>query len=55
MKALEADDSAAKTASVTKKNNLRNAPAASAITSATTIDELKLAWDTSLLGTSPYA
>ena len=55
MKALEADDSAAKTASVAKKNNLRNAPAASAISSATTITELKAAWDTSLLGDSPYA
>tara|TARA_A100001015_G_C14957997_1_gene699609 strand:+ start:642 stop:1013 length:372 start_codon:yes stop_codon:yes gene_type:complete len=55
MKALEADDASAKTASVTKKTNLRNAPAASAITNATTIAELKAAWDTSLLGTSPYA
>ena len=34
MKALEADDASAKTASVTKKTNLRNAPSASAITSA---------------------
>ena len=55
MKALEADDASAKTASVTKKTNLRNAPAASAIADATTIAELKAAWDTSLLGTSPYA
>ena len=55
MKALEADDADAKAASVTKKTNLRNAPAASAITNATTIAELKAAWDTSLLGTSPYA
>ena len=55
MKALEADDTSAKAASVTKKTNLRNAPAASAITDATTIAELKAAWDTSLLGTSPYA
>lgn len=55
MKALEADDASAKTASVTKKTNLRNAPAASAITNATTIAELKAAWDTSLLGDSPYA
>jgi len=54
MKALEVDDATAKTASVTKKNALRDAPAASAITSATTIDELKAAWDTSLLGDSPY-
>jgi len=55
MKALEADDSAAKTASVTKKNALRDAPAASAITNATTIAELKAAWDTDVLGDSPYA
>ena len=55
MKAAEADDTSAKAASVTKKTNLRNAPAASAITDATTIAELKAAWDTSLLGTSPYA
>ena len=55
MKALETADTSAQTASVTKKTNLRNAPAASAITNATTIAELKAAWDTSLLGTSPYA
>jgi hypothetical protein len=55
MKALEADDADAKAASVTKKTNLRNAPAASAITSADTIAKLKAAWDTSVLGDSPYA
>ena len=55
MKALETADTSAQTASVTKKTNLRNAPAASAITDATTIAELKAAWDTSLLGASPYA
>ena len=55
MKALETADTSAQTASVTKKTNLRNAPAASAITNATTIAELKAAWDTSLLGDSPYA
>ncbi|MAV08373.1 MAG: hypothetical protein CMQ88_04125, partial [Gammaproteobacteria bacterium] len=55
MRAMEADDATAKTASVTKKNNLRDAPAASAIGSASTIAELKAAWDTSLLGESPYA
>ena len=54
MKALEADDTTAKAASVTKKNSLRNAPAASAITNATTIAELTAAWDTSVLGDSPY-
>ncbi len=55
MKAMEADDATAKAASVTKKNNLRDAPAASAIGSASNISELKAAWDTSLLGDSPYA
>lgn len=55
MKALEADDASAKTASVNKKTALRDAPAVSAITNATTIAELKAAWDSDLLGTSPYA
>ena len=55
MKALESDDATAKAASVTKKNALRDAPAAQAIADATTIDELKASWNTSLLGTSPYA
>ena len=55
MKALEADDSSAKTASVNKKKALRDAPAASAITNADTITKLKAAWDASTLGTSPYA
>jgi hypothetical protein len=55
MKALEADDTSAKSASVAKKNALRNAPAASAITSADTIAKLKAAWDTAVLGDSPYA
>ena len=55
MKALEADDASAKSASVTKKTALRDAPAASAIGSADTIAKLKAAWDTSVLGDSPYA
>ena len=55
MKALEADDSSAKAASVTKKAALRDAPAASAIGSASDIAALKAAWDTSVLGDSPYA
>jgi hypothetical protein len=55
MKALEADDASAKSASVTKKAALRDAPAASAIDSADTIAKLKAAWDTSVLGDSPYA
>tara|TARA_R100001460_G_scaffold8419_1_gene20814 strand:- start:678 stop:1049 length:372 start_codon:yes stop_codon:yes gene_type:complete len=55
MKALEADDADAKAAAVTAKTNLRNAPAASAITDASDIAALKAAWDTSVLGDSPYA
>jgi hypothetical protein len=55
MKALEADDASAKSASVTKKAALRDAPAASAIDSADTIAKLKAAWDTAVLGDSPYA
>jgi hypothetical protein len=54
MKALEADDSSAKAASVAKKAKLRDAPANTAISSASNITELKAAWDTSVLGTSPY-
>ena len=54
MKALEVSDSDAKVASVAKKKKLRDAPAASAITSADTIDKLKAAWDSDVLGTSPY-
>ena len=55
MKALEADDASAKTASVAKKKALRDAPAATAIENADTIAKLKAAWDTSTLGDSPYA
>ena len=55
MKAMEADDSSAKAASVTKKNALRDAPANSAITNAANIGALKAAWDADLLGDSPYA
>ena len=55
MKALEADDSAAKEASVAKKTSLRNATAADAINNATSISALKSAWDSDLLGESPYS
>ena len=53
MKALEAGTST--TAIATAKDALRDAPAASAITSASDIAALKAAWDTSVLGDSPYA
>ena len=55
MKALEADDASAKSASVAKKTALRDAPAASAINAASDIAALKAAWDTDVLGDSPYA
>ena len=54
MKALEAGDSSAQTTAVNAKTALRDAPAAAAITNADTIAKLKAAWDTTLLGTSPY-
>ena len=55
MKAIEDGDSSAQSTVATKKKELRDAPAASAITNATTIAELKSAWNTSLLDESPYA
>ena len=54
MKAAEANDSDGKVASVAKKKKLRDAPAASAITNAVNITALKAAWDSDVLGTSPY-
>ena len=55
MKALEAGDTTAQAASVAKKTALRDAPADSAIDAATDIAGLKAAWDTDVLGDSPYA
>ena len=55
MKAMEDGDSTEQSTIATKKKELRDAPAASAITNATTIAELKSAWNTSLLDESPYA
>ena len=55
MKALEADDSDAQTTAKNAKTALRNAPASSAIANASNITALKAAWDTSVLGDSPYA
>ena len=39
---------------VAEKQALRDAPASAAIEAATNSDELKAAWDTELLGPSPY-
>ena len=55
MKAIEDGDSSAQSTVATKKKELRDAPAASAITNADTIAKLKAAWDTATLGDSPYA
>ena len=40
---------------VANKQELRDAPAAAGISTATTTDELKAQWDTIILGTSPYS
>ena len=52
LRALEVG--AATTSIVAQKQALRDAPAAAGITSATTAEELKAQWDTSILGDSPY-
>ena len=51
-KALETSSDTA--AIVSKKQALRDAPADSAIGSATTDAELKAQWNTTILGTTPY-
>ena len=40
---------------VSKKQALRDAPADSAITSASDTDALKAQWNTAIMGTSPYS
>ena len=55
MRALEVADAAAQAASIAVKKALRDAPADSAIANADTITNLKAAWDTDVLGDSPYA
>jgi len=52
-KALETG--ASTTDIVAKKQALRDAPADSGITSASTADELKAQWKTDILGISPYS
>ena len=51
-KALETGSST--TDIVAKKQALRDAPADSAINGATSTDQLKAQWNTSILGKSPY-
>ena len=49
------ETSADTSAIVAKKQALRDAPAASGITTAANANDLKAQWDTSILGTSPYS
>ena len=49
------ETSADTSAIVTKKQALRDAPAASGISTAANTSELKAQWDTTILGTSPYS
>ena len=49
------ETSADTSAIVTKKQALRDAPAASGIATASNTTELKAQWDTGILGTSPYS
>jgi len=55
MKALEDANTSAQAASIRKKKALRDAPGATAIANAATIAALKNAWNTAILGDSPYA
>jgi len=48
------ETSADTTEIVAKKKALRDAPNADAIKNATSIDDLRKQWDSSILGTSPY-
>ena len=52
---IASETSADTSAIVAKKQALRDAPAASGISTATTTDELKSQWDSTILGTSPYS
>ena len=54
MQAIEAGDDLAKAEAVAVKQLLRDAPAAPDIDAAANLDELRAAWNESLLGPSPY-
>ena len=53
-KALETNDDTKKAEITTKKQALRDAPAASSIDTASTPDELVKQWDSAILGETPY-
>ena len=48
------ETSADTTSIVAKKKQLRDAPNVDAITNATSTDDLRKQWDSSILGTTPY-
>ena len=54
MRAVEAGDTDAQATVAAEKQALRDATADAAIDAATTPDALKAAWDSDLLGDSPY-
>lgn len=54
-KAQETNNTSEQASVAAKKQALRDAPADSAIDSATTTDELKAQWKTDILGTTPYS
>jgi len=54
MRAVEFGDTDAQATVAAEKQALRDATAAAAIDAATTPDALKAAWDSELLGDSPY-
>ena len=55
MRAVEAQDTDTQATVAAEKQALRDATAATAIDAASTPEELKAAWDTDLLGDSPYS
>ena len=54
MRAVEAGDTDTQATVAAEKQALRDATSAAAIDAATTPDALKAAWDSDLLGDSPY-
>ena len=54
-RAIETNDTSTQASVAAKKQALRDAPADSAISSASDTDALKAQWNTSILGDSPYS
>ena len=54
-RASETNDTSTQASVAAKKQALRDAPADSAISSASDTDALKAQWNTSILGDSPYS